>query len=338
MKTLFLISACLFLPITLVSQNYLTVDNRPNTGAQYSSISAAVTAAAVGDVILIHPSATSYGNVTVNKTLSLIGLSHNPENSSDNQNAKLGGIILTGSATNSVVSGLEFSSITSTSPTDCSGITISNNKILSSVSGASANNNNWVIEGNIFETASVNPNVNSNGWLIKNNIFDNTSYALVSANDQISFINNLVILSNGNFANNATDTIIDNNIFILEGNTITINLVNSSLQFNNCLTRNTSGLTVAALNGNNNLDNVNPGFSFALADISDYYNNDYNVSGAAVNAGTDGTDLGVFGANFTFDVQGRPDDYPYMTTLNISNPSVPMGQNIDVTFTAEKEN
>ena len=59
---------------------------------------------------------------------------------------------------------------------------------------------------------------------------------------------------------------------------------------------------------------------------------------AANNAGTDGTDLGVFGANFNFDTNGRPDLWPYMTSLTITNTSVPSGQDINVEFTAQKKN
>jgi hypothetical protein len=124
----------------------------------------------------------------------------------------------------------------------------------------------------------------------------------------------------------------------LEGSIVDVILNNSTVVFSNNLTRNVQGQTVNTLNGSGNLDNTDPGFSFAFADIDDYYNNDYNVSGAAVNAGTDGTDLGVYGAMFNFDPQGRPDLWPYMTSLNITNPSVPQGQNIDVTFTAQKKN
>ena len=328
------------MPLAIQAQKVITVDNRPNTGADYTSLSSAISAAIVGDTIQIHPSATSYGNITFNKRLVLVGLSHNPANSKVGERAYLGNITLQGNAANTLITGLEINLILTSVITDVSNVRIINNKIKTYISGNSGGTvDDWIIEGNIFVDCYINPN-GSQGWITKNNIFDNNnSYAIYNYNDQCSFLNNLVVSSSGNFAWNSVDPIVNNNIIILEGNVQNVILGGTStIAFNNCLTRNTSGFTVTALNGNNNLDNTDPGFSFAFANIADYYNNDYNVSGTAVNAGTDGTDLGVYGAMFNFDPQGRPDDWPYMTSLNISNTSVPQGQNIDVNFTAEKKN
>jgi len=341
MKTITLILGLILFSLNTQAQKVITVDNRANTGADYSSLQDAVAAAFVGDTIQIHPSASAYGNVnTGGKRLIFVGLSHNPANSKVNEKAKVGSITFTGNSANSLVTGLEVNIINTSTPTDVTGIKIINNSILSYINGSnSAASDSWLIEGNILDGAYIQPYLGTNDWLIKNNIIDNTSqYPIVNANDQTSFLNNIVITSSGNFANACADTIVSNNIFILEGSTTEVKLNNSTVTFSNNLTRNVQGQTVDALSGNNNLDNTDPGFSFAFGDIADYYNNDYNVSGAAVNAGTDGTDLGVFGAGFNFDVDGRPDDFPYMTGLDISNPSVPMGQNINVTFTAAKKN
>ena len=341
MKTLSFFSICLLLPLTIYAQRVWTVDNRPNTGADFTSLSAAASAATVGDTIQIHPSATSYGNVTINKRLILVGLSHNPLNSKSGEKAIIGNITFTGNSANSLITGLQFSIVNTSGPTDLTGIKIVNNRITTYVNAPNTLTvvDDWVIEGNIFIGAYVSLAANVDGWIIKNNIFDNTTqYPIQSANDQTSFLNNLVVSSSGNFATGCTDTIVSNNIFILEGSTADVKLNASTIVFSNNLTRNVQGQTVTTLTGSGNLDNTDPGFSFAFADIADYYNNDYNVSGAAVNAGTDGTDLGVYGAMFNFDPQGRPDLWPYMTSLDISNPSVPMGQDINVTFTAQKKN
>lgn len=341
MKTIIIFMGLFFWTLTSQSQNVITVDNRPNTGADYSSLSDAVTNAIVGDTIQIHPSSTTYGSTgNVNKRLVFVGMGHNPANSMISERARISTITFTGNSANSLVTGLEISSVTITSPIDVTGIRIINNKILSYINGSNSTaSNNWIIEGNIFINGYINPQINTNGWLVKNNIFDNNSqFQIQNCNDQTSFLNNIVVSSSGNFANNCENPIVSNNVFILEGNTTIVNLNNSTAIFSNNLTRNVQGQTVTVLSGNNNLDNTDPGFSFAFGDIADYYNNDYNVNGAAEDAGTDNTDLGVFGAGFAFDVNGRPDDFPYMTNIDITNPSVPMGQDINVTFTAEKKN
>lgn len=337
MKKLLLILGVFLMTITVQSQKVITVDNRANSGADYTSLSEAVTNAFVGDTIQIHPSATSYGNTgNVNKRLHFVGLGHNPAISKYGERATVGHISFTGNCANSSVTGLQVSIIGVSSPTDISGIKIINNRIITYVNGQNSTAvQNWIIEGNIFDSAYIQPY--ADGWIVKNNIFDNTGYAIYNTNNTFSFLNNIVILSNGNFASSCTDPIVNNNIFILEGSTTEVVLNSSSIVFNNNLTHNTTGFTITALTGSNNLDNTSPGFSFTYANIADYYNNDYNVSGAAVGHGTDGTDLGVYGANFIFDVDGRPDDYPYLTSLDITNTSVPLGQSINVQFTAQKK-
>ena len=339
MKQILLILSAFLMTLTVQSQaKVITVDNRANSGADYTSLSEAVNASMLGDTIQIHPSATTYGNATITKTLHLVGLGHNPALSKYGERADVGNITLTGNCANTSIRGLDVNVVTTSNPaTAITDIIIKNNIIRAYIN---CSNNvdirDWVVEGNIFNTAYVQPY--GEGWIIKNNIFDNSTYPIYNADNTDSFLNNIFILANGNFAQNSADPLVNNNIFILEGTTTTINLNSATVVFNNNLTQNTTGFTVDALPGSNNLDNTSPGFSFSYANIDDYYNNDYNVSGAAENAGTDGTDLGVFGANFNFDVDGRPDDYPYMTSLDISNSSVPLGQNINVTFTAGKKN
>lgn len=338
MKTLTSIFVCLLISLTLQAQKVITVDNRENAGADYTSFSDAVDNATVGDTIQIHPSATGYGNKTINIRLVIVGMGHDPSTSKINETASVGNITFGGMSANSLITGLTISNISVAAGSGVDNIKVVNNKITGSAITGRIDNDDWIIEGNIFITATVNVS-GSNNWIVKNNIFDNTSnYTIQNFDNTSSFLNNILISTSGNFANGCADPIVNNNIFILEGTVTDLNLSNSTVVYNNCLTRNVQGLTVTTLNGSNNLDNTNPGFSFAFGDISDFYNNDYNVSGAAVNAGTDGTDLGVHGAMFNFDPQGRPDLWPYMTSLDISNSSVPMGQDLNVTFTAGKKN
>ncbi|RIA08958.1 hypothetical protein OE09_0783 [Flavobacteriaceae bacterium MAR_2010_72] len=338
MKTLSSTLVCLLITFTLQAQKVITVDNRENAGADYSSFSDAVDNATVGDTIQIHPSATGYGNKTINLRLVIVGMGHDPSTSKINETASVGNITFGGASANSLITGLTIGNISIAAGSDADNIQVINNKITGSAITGRLDNDDWIIEGNLFITATVNVS-SSNNWIVKNNIFDNTSaYAIQGFDNTSSFLNNILISSTGNFANGCADPIVNNNIFILEGSTTDINLNSSTVVYNNCLTRNVQGQTVTSLNGSNNLDNTDPGFSFSFLDIADYYNNDYNVSGAAVNAGTDGTDLGVHGAMFNFDPQGRPDLWPYMTSLDISNSSVPMGQDLDVTFTAGKKN
>ncbi len=337
MKTITIILGLCLMTLTVQSQpKVITLDNRANSGADFTTLPAAIAAAIPGDTLQIHPSVTNYGTLTTTKRLIIVGLSHNPANAKVGLAATVGSVTFQGNAGNSLITGLKYGSISTSSTTDCNGIRIINNRG-GTITGNANNADNWIIEGNII-TNTINSN-NSDGWIIKNNIMERNSWVIQNFNNTISFLNNIVINSTDNFATNCTVPIVNNNVFILTGAADDLFLNASTVVFNNNLTFSPNFNPIPALSGSNNLDETNPGFvSAPFGTITDYYNNDYNVGGSAVNAGTDSTDLGVFGALFSFDVQGRPDDFPYMTTLDISNPSVPMGQNINVTFTAQKKN
>lgn len=342
MKTILTFIGIGFISFTMLAQpKVITVDNRPNSGADYTNLATAISNTIVGDTIYVHPSATSYYNITISKPLVIMGMGHNPANSNDGKRAIVGTITFTGNCANTLITGLYISSInTSGTITNGRNMKIVNNRFANAITGY--NNvayENWIIEGNIFDTAYVNPN-GANGWIIKNNIFNNSGWAMYGFNNTDSFINNIVINSSVNFAYNCTDPIVNNNIFIL-GTVTEVGSTNSTITFNNNLTYNFDGFSVTSLSGANNLDNTNPQFVNAPSStFNDFYNNNYDLAGtsAAKNAGTDGTDIGVFGANFIFDVNGRPDLWPYMTSLNITNTSVASGENINVEFTAQKKN
>lgn len=111
----------------------------------------------------------------------------------------------------------------------------------------------------------------------------------------------------------------------------------SNLDFRNNLTYSFVGNTIVTLPGTNNLDNTNPMFTIVPTGTeNDFYVNDYHLMGGSlgVNYGTDGTNIGVFGNNFLFDTQGRPDLMPYPTSITISNNVVAPGQDLNVNFTA----
>ena len=59
---------------TLNAQTY--VDNNVGANANFSSLQDAIDAAADNDVIYIQPSLNSYGTVTINKRLTIVGSSH----------------------------------------------------------------------------------------------------------------------------------------------------------------------------------------------------------------------------------------------------------------------
>jgi hypothetical protein len=180
----------------------------------------------------------------------------------------------------------------------------------------------------------------ADGWLIKNNFMLG---ALVNLNATAVVTNNIFFSTSNDatdiFFLGCTNTIISNNIFTTNG-TMTEFLISansSNLEFRNNLTYSFLGNTIVTLPGTNNLDNTNPMFvTTPTGTENDFYANDYHlmVGSPGINYGTDGSNIGIFGNNFLFDNQGRPDVMPYPTSISISNNVVAPGQDLNVNFTA----
>lgn len=69
----------MLLGLTMKAQNTWTVDN--NGGGQFTDLQTAIDDVSVvdGDTLLISGSLTSYGDITLNKSLTLIGPGHHPD-------------------------------------------------------------------------------------------------------------------------------------------------------------------------------------------------------------------------------------------------------------------
>lgn len=344
MKTLKITFVAILFALTTVAQTVHTVDNRSQSGAMFTSLQAAINAAIAGDIIQIHPSTTSYGSVAIPKTLTLVGLGHDPITHDQGITAMIGTITFTGNATNSEIKGLSISSIGKGGTiTNLDNIHIIHNKIVS----IAINLNNtladgWIVEGNYITHPNAGIQSSADGWLIKNNFM----LGGVSNLNVTNLVSNNIFFSTSNsaidyFFFSCTSTIISNNIFVTNGNMTTFGTTNSTnLDFRNNLTFSYVGNTIVALPGTNNLNNTNPLFVNTPATTeNDFYNNDYHLGATSpgVNYGTDGTNIGIYGNNFLFDMQGRPDLMPYPTSITINNNVVAPGQTLNVNFTAAQK-
>jgi len=346
-------SVIIFL-FSLFSQQALstvyTVDNRPDSGAEYTSVNPAIQAAAAGDTIYIHPSSTSYNNVTVDRRITLLGPGHDPANS-EGLRATLSTITIGQNCSYTLISGLAVSSVDGYSDASNSdSILIINNLITSSVRGYfnGSGSKYWIIEGNYFTSSAYIINGNgSDYWYVRNNVI----YGYVTGfNHTTLFTNNLFI--NGDSGGGATifsgsndvaSPIVSNNMFIFTDPDVTNITYSGSMPitYTKCLTWKSGGGTdLAALPGSGNLDNLNPDFNNIPTSITDFYNNDYTLASGspAIGAATDGGDIGIFGRNFPYDIHGRPHSMPYPISMTILNTVVQPGQDINVQFKASQNN
>lgn len=345
MKTLKITILCTLLSLFGFSQTVHTVDNRDQSGAQFTDLQAAVDAASLGDIIQVHPSPNNYGSITIDKTLTLMGLGHNPINT-NGEVATISNITFINNSAGSEIKGLSFSSIncgSSTTSPNQDNIHIINNRVNSTITGAATDNisDGWIIEGNYFSSTSTNVNSQSgtDNWQVKNNFLRGSIYNL----NNTSIITNNIFLStanSGTFFISCPSPMVNNNIFLATGTLTEIGLSNSTITFVSNITYSYYGATIDPLSGSNNLDNTNPLFeNVPFGSVTEFYNNDFDLSSGSpgINAGSDGTDIGLFGNNFVFDPNGRPNLTPYAESITITNSVVAPGQTLNVNFTASQK-
>ncbi|WP_242087360.1 hypothetical protein [Aestuariivivens sediminis] len=343
-----LMSFVFLLTLTVSAQTVHTVDNRPESGAQFQQIHQAVAAASPGDIIYVHPSPTNYENTTINKTITIIGPGHNPANY-NGLRASINYLYLGGNSPNTVISGMNILYCGPSSLIDASGLHFINNRVTSGLGANSGTVDDWIVEGNYFDApysaSSISANA-ANNMKIQNNVIEGR---IINLNHTNIVTNNLFIHAapSGDaqiFSNvsSITSPIVTNNMFVFTDPDITgvTNTGTTPVTYTNCLTWKLGGADLAALSGTGNLDNTDPSFNSIPTNLYDFYNNDYSLQGgsAAIGAATDGGDIGIFGRGFPFDTSGRPHSMPYPTEMTILNTVVQPGQDLNVTFKATQKN
>jgi hypothetical protein len=325
-----------------------TVNNNAGASTDFTSLQAAVDAATAGDVIYVQHSPTSYGNVILNKGVTIIGRS-----SRDNgYRTTVGTIQVAGGATGAVIRGLNISSVTETgSVSSISNLSFFDNDVTSTFFVASAHNvDNILIQGNIFRSSFYNYAKSSN-ILVTNNIFLSPSLFFYTV-DTLLFSNNVIAAQStgANLYNQSTSGLlnISNCIFVINsGATRTIDLVegSGSIQVDNCISYNYNsswaynfetgaGITINANVQSNinplftNIDtNLNQSIAGTSADF-DPVIDDLTLQGTSTV-----TDAGLY-EGYNFINNGNPTGYPSLKVTNYS-PTVPKNGNLSVTIEAQ---
>ena len=341
----------LFIPMGIFAQSTYTVDNDPTSGANYISVQTAIDAAQAGDTIYIHPSVAGYGNFTINKTIHLRGVSHNPEY---NSGAVAGIDIITlnapTGAPNSSISGLQLNKIAVTSGAqNYSGLSITNNDIRNRIDASNTANtcNNWYIAGNrfyitTFEVINKQNSTLHHNWMIVNNfIQQNATSSSWSIFKHLGFSdivkNNIVMLnhtgSGSNICSNCSSAKIENSIILFKGNSTGV--ATNEMTYNNCLSYSYAGQILTDLPGANNLNNTDPGFVNDGGTPDFGYGKDFHITAAspAYAHGNDGQQLGLFGNSFPFSMRGYPIDLPYIKSYNSAS-TVTQGGTLNIQLEA----
>jgi len=317
----------------------LTVDNNANSAGQYTNLQTAINAASDGDTIYVSGSTANYGDATIRKRLTLFGTGYNPLKQQPLVSAVstlyLDTLISVSGASGTVIAGFSMNGINHNY--GAKNTRVERNHIYSTI-GLNAGSANCIIRHNMFNgNISIN---NATSVLIENNIIHhNTIY--YSNQPSVIISHNLFM---GNIGTGlyslfqiSSATVI-NNIFWGAsplGNSVNSNVLNNNLTFQ---TPN-DAIPGGSNSGSGNLVSTNPQFVNAPSPgIS--YSYDYNLAAASAanNAGTDGTDLGVYGgANTLPNLSGMP-PIPQITEMNIGTPVIAPGSNLGVSFKAKKNN
>ncbi len=324
----------LLLSFLVKAQNVLTVDNSVGANAQYSDLQTAISAASSGDIIYVHTSEVSYGNINIDKPLTLIGFSH----SDTDKKTILGYVYLLDNASNTTISGFYISNELSASnnSTELSNIIIENNYIVSGIYSADtrAGINQMIIRGNVLYEVGDNVSVYSNfkNVIISNNII--RYWAYIKYHESATIKNNVFLGRYHPVNHDETTGDLDVQNCIFYDDSVSTRDINSDgVVYENCLTYNIGSGSYSVLNGTNNVNNQNPNFVSASDDIFNV-TDDYNLQAGspAIGTGVGGIDMGIYdNSAFTFNNVGHTNGIPTVKITNITDRIAP-GANLSVTI------
>ncbi len=354
-----------------------TVHNQLASGAQFSTIQAAIDAAADGDTVYIQGSPNVYGSFTlIDKKLILLGPGWAPDKNNPIRAIIAGGQVRNSSAatTGANASGSEFN-----------GLVFNNMLSLSAFNGGDKSVNNIRIVRCEFRSG-VDVSLSANNYIVEG-CYIAGSLARFSFNSGNSysnmlFHNNIFLIqtfNNGCFTglNNTGGILIDHNLFYTDApgatgspiftansnrfltitNNIFVNMdagsgISSSTYNNNITFYSAASITTppaapwtinSNINGGGNVNATNPQM-VSQASVNAGTDNptlDFSIAaGPANNTGSDGKDMGL-----RFDATGslnwnssRASRLPFIFSMNITNPTVAPGGNLNVEVTAKKNN
>jgi hypothetical protein len=305
------------------------------SGLHYTSIQSAIDAATTvsGDTIYIEGSALNYGDFTIpaGKSLSFFGPGFKPT-SAPPLTAQINNITIN---ENTVFHGLVFNQLRVNWTTNGKTFSVIRCKILDRIykSNGTDNSSIYTIEGCVFTATTNNLNltfIDPNGSVIRNCIFNTNSPAsTILDGDGTIQIRNCIFLGTGQAFNTFLHCIVANCIFYRSSPNTG---AGGSSTFSNCISFQCANNNFQ-VNTTGNLVGQNPlfeNFPLAGANYSDSYDFRLDDLSPGKNNGDDFTDRGLFGgATVRFVTTGEP-TIPVMQKLEIINPIVQQGTDLNI--------
>jgi hypothetical protein len=338
-----------------------TVSNNPNIPAQFSNLQTAINESASGDTLLVHGSPNDYGNVTINRSMVLIGPGYRPLG--QNQlTAIIGNLNVVaptdGVSDNVALIGLNIGTLRQHEGGCASGFA-TKLRIVRCVVGqylprgvaSGVNDSEFFAEQCIFIGATILNNNDCGGPAISSAILNNSIFTSALRYDSPvsnGLVANCIFFGGGSSLQQIQNTIFSNNVFygtqLSDGNG-----AKTGCTFNNNLTfgTNNNALAFASSITLGTLENTDPLFINATApgngqNFSTLFNGVQNLNPQPASpllaAGSDGTNIGTTGGSSAFNylLQGTTKG-PWMTSLLINNASLPENGTLQVTFGAKAQ-
>lgn len=317
-----------------------TVNNGTVSAGQYTKVQDAVDVSKAGDTIYIHGSQTSYGSVTLNKRLVLMGAGHSLTGTQFNFQTRLDYIYFSQGNSTTLPTGSTIKGISSYGVYG---------------SGGSLAVNNITLERNYFDGGGGATQILGTGWICRNN-FVNT---LSVGNFKNTIISNNIITSYIS-ASNQPSVIITNNIFLnsayfgsISYATVTNNIFLNPAYQNFSGTQNTWNKNIMIYSdsanyktfpptgntGVGNLNTVDEQFTETIPlDISlqNATAQDWIVTATSLGFkyGTDGTDVGIYGGSYPMpNTTGAP-NIPQIISMDLQNSVIPQNGTLNIEFKA----
>ncbi len=345
-KTKSLIVCFLFATSFMFAQTTYTVNNNTGVSTDFTDLQAAIDGATNGDILYVQQSATSYGAITINKGLTIVGRSHGDSG----YKTEIGTITFDAGSSNTTLKGLKISTIIeAASGSTITDLAFFDNKITTFQLGSTDTFNNVLIQGNQI-TNALYIYANTSNVLVSNNLFSaNTIYFGMTST--VLFSNNIMSYYAGTSISNATTGLlnISNCIFIsnyaTNAATVTLNPGSGTIQVDNCVTYSYdaagsyvfstgAGITINA-NVQENTDPLFTNVSTTAPSIGSPFNGllDSANDDLTLQAGSPVSDAGIF-QGYNFKNFGTPTGVPSIKVTSYSA-TVPKNGNLSVTIEAK---
>ena len=317
-----------------------TVSNSPGLPAQYSSVTAAMTASSNGDTLYLYGTDLDYGDITVTQQLVFIGTGPYPYSKLNTQRTYVSSFTLASGSDGTIIRGIFVAGILQTGSSAVNDITLKN---LAIGSYCRIYGGNWLVENCVF-LAGNNNNIyfefgTSSSITIQGCSFNGFINTNSKGINNFIINNNLFIYQGNSFANGVTADI-TNNIFCKDATSGT-----SGGIYKNNLGCNNAGTIPNSFPNQNNVNSV---ASATAIFVSYTFNSGFDVSydfhlapgSPAIGMGFGGGDAGVYSGSSP--VTSSQNEYfpniPVIQYMILNNTSVPQGGNLNVKLKTFKQN